>query len=125
MCFPTARICDATWLAGPHRDASPVLGPHRGYGFRWFIDGILKVFSFDFLAFINIGCLSTYSYFKKFYFAFFMVPLFLGAIAIVYCIRKNSEGIKNRCTQMALSKGSTRRGVEGFLNPLGGRSRPP
>jgi hypothetical protein len=38
MCFPTARICDATGVAGPHRDASPVLGPHRGCGFRWFIE---------------------------------------------------------------------------------------
>ena len=42
MCFPTARICDATWVAGPHRDASPVLGPHRGFGFRWFIDFFLS-----------------------------------------------------------------------------------
>jgi hypothetical protein len=40
MCFPTARICDAAWVAGPHRDASPVLGPHRGCGFRWFIENI-------------------------------------------------------------------------------------
>ena len=38
MCFPTARICDVAWVVGPHRDASPVLGTHRGGGFRWFID---------------------------------------------------------------------------------------
>ena len=32
--------------------------------FRWFVD-LLKVFSFDFLGFINIGCLTGYTYFEK------------------------------------------------------------
>ena len=42
MCFPTARICDVAWVVGPHRDASPVLGTHRGGGFRWFIEFFLS-----------------------------------------------------------------------------------
>ena len=42
MCFPTAGICDVAWVAGPHRDASPVLGPHRGCWIRWFIEFFLS-----------------------------------------------------------------------------------
>jgi hypothetical protein len=40
--------------------------------FRWFVD-LLKVFSFDILAFIDIGCLTTYSYYQKFAFAFLVI----------------------------------------------------
>jgi hypothetical protein len=32
-----------------------------------------------------------------------MIPIFMGAIAVVYAVRKNSDDIKNRCIKMALT----------------------
>jgi hypothetical protein len=32
-----------------------------------------------------------------------MIPILLGAIIIVFVVRKNSDGIKNRCIKMALA----------------------
>jgi hypothetical protein len=55
-------------------------------------------------GFIDVGCITTYSYFEKFTFAFSLLPIMLGAILVVYIIRrKKYEGIKNRCIKMALT----------------------
>ena len=39
--------------------------------FTWLLD-LLKVFSFDFLGFLDVGCMTTYTYFDKFVFAISM-----------------------------------------------------
>jgi hypothetical protein len=57
----------------------------------------------DFLAFLNIGCVTTYSYFEKFSFAFAMIPTLLLAILAFYCSRRGTEGATNRSIKMALT----------------------
>eukprot|EP01043_Picozoa_sp_COSAG02_P004000 COSAG02_NODE_101_length_36804_cov_125.342951_13_plen_301_part_00 len=57
----------------------------------------------DLLGFIDIGCLSTYTYTGKFYFAIFLAPGMLGSVALVYQLRKGVENILNRCIKMALT----------------------
>jgi hypothetical protein len=70
--------------------------------FRHFIN-ILRIFSLDFLGFIDIGCLTTYSYFEKFMFAACMMPVLLLSIFVLYKCKSNADGMKNRCIQMALT----------------------
>ena len=70
--------------------------------FAWFVN-LLKVFSFDMLGFINIGCVTAYSYYEKFLFAFFMMPALLAIVGVVFFFRKSVDGIQNRCIQMALT----------------------
>jgi hypothetical protein len=71
--------------------------------FKWFIE-YLKLFSFDFLAFMDIGCMTTYSYFGKFFFAFMMMPTLLASVFVVYTLRKNvvAEDAKKRAGLVAL-----------------------
>jgi hypothetical protein len=64
---------------------------------------LLRIFSLDFLGFIDIGCLTTYSYFEKFLFAACMIPVFLLSIFALYKCKGNANGMKNRCIQMALT----------------------
>jgi len=70
--------------------------------FRWFIN-LLKVFSMDLLGFVDVGCLSTYTYTGKFYFAMLLAPIMLGSVGLVYQLRKTAEGIANRCIKMGLT----------------------
>ena len=70
--------------------------------FRWFVD-LLKVFSMDLLGFLNIGCLSQYTYMSKFMFANLLGPIMLIAVGVVYQIRKDVADIGNRCIKMALA----------------------
>ena len=70
--------------------------------FRWFVD-LLKVFSMDLLGFLNIGCLSQYTYMSKFMFANLLGPIMLIAVGVVYQIRKDAADIGNRCIKMALA----------------------
>ena len=70
--------------------------------FKWLIE-YLKFMSFDFLAFLDIGCMTTYSYFGKFTFAFLMIPMLVASVLITYRCRSHVNGIKNRCIKMALT----------------------
>lgn len=57
----------------------------------------------DLLGFVDIGCLSTYTYTGKFYFAMLLAPILLGGVGLVYQLRKTVEGIANRCIKMGLT----------------------
>jgi hypothetical protein len=77
--------------------------------FKWFIN-LLNLFSFDFMTFIDIGCLASYSYFSKFTIALCMIPVLLTIVALVYCLRKRKAkgeqqrtAVKNQCIKMALA----------------------
>lgn len=70
--------------------------------FLWFVN-LLKVFSFDLLGFVDVGCVSSYTYYTKVLFAAFMPPVLLAGVAVVYKLRQEQEGIGNRCVRMALS----------------------
>jgi hypothetical protein len=70
--------------------------------FRWMIE-YLKFMSFDFLGFLDIGCMTTYSYFGKFSFAFMMIPTLVCCVLMVYRCQSNVRNIKNRCIKMALT----------------------
>eukprot|EP01051_Picozoa_sp_SAG22_P007043 SAG22_NODE_482_length_9931_cov_9.247254_6_plen_405_part_00 len=70
--------------------------------FRRFLD-LLRIFSFDFLGFLDIGCVTSYSYFGKCAFAFFMMPGLLAITFIVYLVRRDMVGIEDRCVKMALT----------------------
>ena len=67
--------------------------------------GFLKVFSFDWLSFLDIGCMATYDYYTKFVFAMFLMPALLGGVAAVYFAQsaKGVADIKDRCIKMALT----------------------
>lgn len=67
--------------------------------FRWLID-LLKVLSMDLLGFLNIGCVTQYTYMRKFAFANLLAPTMLLGVAIVYQLRKDVDGIVNRCIKM-------------------------
>ena len=69
--------------------------------FRWFID-LLKVFSMDLLGFVNIGCVTQYTYTSKFTFAMLLTPVMLISVGVVYQLRKDVESIANRCVKMGL-----------------------
>jgi hypothetical protein len=64
---------------------------------------LLKAFSLDLLGFVDVGCVSTLTFMKKFVFAVLLAPVLLTAVGIVFPLRKNVEGIVNRCVKMALS----------------------
>jgi len=64
---------------------------------------MLKLFSFDLLGFIDVGCVTTYTYYTKVAFAATLPPILLGSVVVVYYLRKNVEGIFNRCVKMALT----------------------
>lgn len=64
---------------------------------------LLKVFSFDLLGFVDVGCVSSYTYYSKVAFAAVMPLVLLGGVAVVYKVRQSVEGIGNRCIRMALS----------------------
>ena len=63
----------------------------------------LKLFSFDLLGFIDVGCVTTYTYYTKVAFAATLPPILLGSVVVVYYLRKNVDGIFNRCVKMALT----------------------
>jgi hypothetical protein len=69
--------------------------------FRWFID-LLKLFSMDLLGFLDIGCVTQYTYTSKFTFAMLLAPIMLLGVLAVYQLRKGADGIANRCIKMAL-----------------------
>lgn len=54
----------------------------------------------DLLGFLDIGCVTQYSYFEKFTFATLLAPLILLGVAITYQLRKGVDGIVNRCIKM-------------------------
>ena len=64
---------------------------------------MLKLFSFDLLGFIDVGCVTTYTYYTKVAFAATLPPILLGSVVVVYYLRKNVDGIFNRCVKMALT----------------------
>jgi len=70
--------------------------------FKWLIDN-LRFMSFDFLGFLDIGCMTTYSYFGKFSFAFMMIPILVGCVMCTYQCRSHVDNIKNRCIKMGLT----------------------
>ena len=63
----------------------------------------LKAFSFDLLGFVDVGCVSTFTFMKKFASAVLLAPVLLTAVGIVFPLCKNVEGFVNRCVKMALS----------------------
>ena len=70
--------------------------------FRWFVDW-LQLISFDMLAFLDIGCVGSYTYFQKCAFAFLVLPIMLGSIGLLYEARKDQEGMSITAVRMALT----------------------
>jgi hypothetical protein len=70
--------------------------------FRWFVDW-LQLISFDMLAFLDIGCVGSYTYFQKCAFAFLVLPVMLGSIGLLYRARKDQEGMSITAIRMALT----------------------
>jgi hypothetical protein len=62
----------------------------------------MRVFSLDWLGFLDIGCLSGYTYYTKFSFAVFLMPALLAGIAVVYIVqsKKGVHDIHDRCIKM-------------------------
>ena len=54
----------------------------------------------DLLGFLDIGCVTQYSYMQKFTFAMLLAPLILLGVATTYRLRKSVDGIVNRCIKM-------------------------
>jgi hypothetical protein len=70
--------------------------------FAWLLH-LLQIFSFDLFAFIDIGCMTTYTYYDKFGLAALMIPGFAGVTYAVFLTNKQKPGIKNRCAKMILA----------------------
>lgn len=70
--------------------------------FAWLVN-LLKVFSFDFLAFIDIGCVADYTFYDKFAIAIFMIPGFLAITYGIYIYRKDVVGIANQTSKMGFA----------------------
>jgi len=64
---------------------------------------LLKFMSFDFLVFLDIGCMTTYSYYGKFGFAFMMIPTLVACVLVAWRLRKDVDDMRNRAIKMALT----------------------
>jgi hypothetical protein len=53
--------------------------------FHYLID-MLKVFSMDWLSFLDVGCVASYTYYHKFTFSAILLPILLIAVSMVYCV---------------------------------------
>ena len=67
--------------------------------FRDFIE-ILKFFSLDLLGFLDIGCVTSFTYSQKLLFAFMLAPCLLAGVMLVYIYRKSKLGAVQVRTKM-------------------------
>lgn len=67
--------------------------------FQWFVDW-LALLSFDVLAFLDIGCVGSYTYIEKCTFGFLVLPIMLLTIGVLHLFMTKRQGQDVRAVQM-------------------------
>jgi hypothetical protein len=51
---------------------------------------VLKLFSFDLLAFLNLGCVMEYTFYSKWVMGFFLMPALVAIVFVIYTYKQRS-----------------------------------